>query len=128
MKNHFFYLFIISFYFLSCEKEKKQSFNNVVNIDISETFKEKQKINLSTVASKIEYIQLKSDTTCYLGQIYNPKRQIQFSKDKILISDAQNTLFLFDISGKFINKIGNVGKGPKEYVKQDNFTFLMNGK
>ena len=128
MKNHFFYLFIISFYFLSCKKEKKQSFNNVVNIDISETFKEKQKINLSTVASKIEYIQLKSDTTCYLGQIYNPKRQIQFSKDKILISDAQNTLFLFDISGKFINKIGNVGKGPKEYVKPDNFTFLMNGK
>lgn len=125
MKNYYKIILLFAFIVSSCHVEGVDRQDDIVELNFSNSFKERERVNLSTIVTNIEYIQLQGDSTCYLGQIYDPKRKIQFSQDKILISDAGNKLLLFDSSGKFLNKIGNVGRGPEDYIKPDNFTFIQ---
>jgi len=67
----------------SCKKNISLQTNNSSIIDISDVSKSKTKINLSSIASKIEYVQLEGDTSCYLGNIHKPHRDIRFFQDKI---------------------------------------------
>lgn len=115
----------ISLLLFSCKKEFKDK-KNVEIIDISTSCNKKEKINLSNLVVKIEYIQLETDSTCLLGRINDFSKKIQFSKSQILIADNSNKLYAFDYSGDFLNKIGDVGKGPGEYLSVDEFALFSN--
>ncbi len=62
--------------------------------------------------SSIEPIVLETNSECQIGEI----EKIIILNNRIYIHDyVQKTLFIFDINGKFLNKINKVGKGPGEY-------------
>jgi hypothetical protein len=50
--------------------------------------------------------------------------ELQVFDGKIYILDEHvaKALFVFDLNGKFIRKIGNIGKGPGEYIRITDFT------
>ena len=64
--------------------------------------------------SYIEPIPLETSPECQIGRI----DKLVIKNDLIFIQDyTQKTLFLFDINGKFKNKINAVGRGPGEFRK-----------
>lgn len=67
----------------------------------------------------VEYIQLETSSACLIGKI----DKIYQYDDKLIIldKDGSNSLFIFDIDGKFINKIGARGKGKGEYLIVSDF-------
>ncbi|WP_434035522.1 6-bladed beta-propeller [Formosa sp. 4Alg 33] len=110
--------------FFSC-KEHVQV-NDVLTINLSpDSFTKPEQINLSTIASHIEYIPLETNQDVILGRIHNGTPH--FFDNKILLQN-RGTLYLFDITGKFLNKIGDIGEGPGEHSKHFKFGVLSKDK
>ena len=64
------------------------------------------------------FIPLETNDSCLFSEI----REVEIVDNKIYIIDNKRSgLLVFDISGKFITKIGNLGNGPGEYVTPSNF-------
>lgn len=116
---------IIIFILFSCKNENNINSENVEVIDLSNSFDDKKKVNLSEVVEKVEYIQLQTDSSCLISRIRNPSKDIQFFNNEILINDRTNSLLQFSNSGEFLKKIGEIGKGPGEYLRVDAFTFFQ---
>lgn len=74
---------------------------------ISESPKE---IMLSELATDIKYIPLETTDDCLMK---NEFYIMQYTNEDIITSG----IFHFDANGKFLNKIGNKGQGPKEYLQ-----------
>ena len=92
-------------------------------IDISKSLDQKDFLNLSEIASEIEYIQLETDSSCFINRLDNLSENIQFTKDRIFIADKDQILG-FNSKGKFIAHYGRKGKGPAEYMRPGGFTVL----
>ena len=80
-------------------------------LEHSETF------DINEHVSSIQYIPLETNEGCLLGEI----RKIVKKEEYIFISDAQERLFLFKSSGKFIRRIGTTGRAPYEYLNMTDF-------
>ncbi|TGV03427.1 6-bladed beta-propeller [Flavivirga rizhaonensis] len=118
-----FYIIIFLITIISCTKENRELDGKV--IDLANTYNQKPlKVNLSEIASEIEYIQLQTSDKSLLNRIDNESNNIKFFNKKILIKDKLNSLLLFNFKGEFLSKIGALGKGPGEYLKIDGFTIL----
>lgn len=81
------------------------------------------KINIITGELKFKdlvedykYIKLETNANCLLGEI----KQLQIYKSKIYI--MTDGLYCFDINGRFLFAINNMGRGPKEILKLYNFS------
>jgi len=61
-----------------------------------------------------DFIKLETTDDCLIGNITN----ILFDDSLIFVVDKEQakTVFVFDMKGKFINRIGKVGNGPGEYT------------
>jgi hypothetical protein len=112
----FIIILIISF---GCNKYKA---NDIEIIEITEALNaNNEPIELSRIASKIEYIFLETSDECLIDKI-----------DKILIDDDQvfifnkKQFFVFYSNGKFKNSVGSYGKGPGEYLRIMDFTINTN--
>lgn len=99
------------FLLYSCSKQeqvtsvKKIIFNEEANPDFFNTL-------------TYNFIPLETNDSCLFSEI----REIEIVDNKIYIIDNKRSgLLVFDISGKFITKIGNLGNGPGEYVTPSNF-------
>lgn len=76
-----------------------------------------KEIYLSELADDIFYIPL--DNSFPLGLIYEPK---YFNKNTIYLSALNSGIMEFDRRGKFLRKIGSIGRGPGEYTHYFNFS------
>ena len=81
-------------------------------IDISEGFNNTSEIKLSDIADSISYIILSKEKNTLIGDI----AKIQISGDNIYMRGSDGMIMRFDITGKFLNSFGNIGRGPKEYL------------
>jgi hypothetical protein len=102
-------LFILS----SCKSP-----NNTVFV-IDPTFITESEIVLSDIADEITYIPL--DNSIPLGAInsnYNPK----FVNNLIFKYETDIGILVFSRNGKFLRKIGKIGRGPGEYIHGNDFT------
>ncbi len=77
---------------------------------------ERKEINLSELADDISYVPI--DNSFPIGLIYEPK---YFNKNSIYISALNSGIMLFDRNGKFLRKIGSIGRGTGEYTHYFNF-------
>jgi hypothetical protein len=68
-------------------------------------------VNMSDLFSEIRYISLETNPNCLIGYLNIPV----FGKDIIIESHNNGNIFRFSDQGKFLNKIGNMGRGPGEY-------------
>jgi hypothetical protein len=108
MKTRYLLLFFLIF---SCKSNQK----TIYEFDprkINDT-----KLLLSEVITNITYIPLESSIP--IGLIYKPK---YFINNHIYISSQNNGLMAFDKKGKYLRKIGAIGRGPGEYANYYEFT------
>ena len=71
-------------------------------------------INPSEVIADVSFVRLESSRSCFIGMI----DQILFANDKIIVFDRRKVkgIFVFDKNGKFLNRIGSLGRAANEYI------------
>ncbi len=113
------YLIILSGILLfSCNKNKPSGSSNNENISLFDikTFewKKKKDFKIKDIINDIEYIQLENNETSMFVSI----DKLIINDDRIYLLDIGGSpkLLVFDISGKFLHKIGRQGIGPGEYA------------
>ena len=89
---------------------------NFWELDVAKDYPEKT-INLEDIA-EVRYVPLETTDQSLIQGIH----KMATSDDKIVICDlAQNTIFIFDKDGHYINSINKEGPGPQEYSSIQNF-------
>ncbi len=71
---------------------------------------------MSQVTDKIHYIPLETDSASLIGNI----SKIHLTEKHIFVADPKR-LLQFDLSGNFIRRIGQIGRGPGEHGKYFKF-------
>lgn len=126
MKRLYFYLSVLSLFFLfSCKAKQKDADGNLPDektfyeIDLSHDFKGSQCDNLllSDIVEGVEYVQLETTDDCLIdGGCY-----VALTDKDIYVLNNSSTnvkLFRFDRStGKFITPIGQTGQGPQDMLR-----------
>ena len=103
--------------------DKKYVQNNPEIIELSDGFKKTKGLNLSDIASNVEYIKLETNNQNLFGNV--SKIDI-YNNDLIIMDRKIHSVFKFNLNGHFISKIGKRGKGPGEYAWLDNFIINHN--
>ena len=98
------FLKILILFLVSCGSNQTE----LIKID-PPVFIDKE-ISLSQIADEIRYIPL--DNSIRFGLVFS----IEVSDKHIFISAKDIGILVFDLNGKFITKIGDIGRGPQEYV------------
>lgn len=99
---------IISFYSCNIGSTKKTDIEKILFTD------ESSNDLFSLLESK--FITLETCDENLISQI----KQLKIDSDRIYIIDNLRCIHIFNISGKYIGKIGEVGNGPKEYTDVSN--------
>jgi hypothetical protein len=107
---------------VSCNSGKKKEIienDSVYTVDFDNIPKEKR-IYMSSLFKKVRAIPLETVDESLIGYI----NEVQVFDGKIFVfdNDHVNSVFVFDMDGKFIRKIGRAGQGPGEYVDISDFT------
>ncbi|UVV64056.1 6-bladed beta-propeller [Bacteroides fragilis] len=106
---------------LGCSSNKKQepiSKSGVPVINLSEDVSTVPSLLLSESAEKLEIVSLEMTDQSMLGEI----RRIQVTDHNIWIDHGREFyIYRFSRSGKFLNKIGSIGRGPGEYTTYSTF-------
>lgn len=123
-KNIFTLILIFIIINFGCSNNKRQGLSNESQINLIK-FKVQKPNNDSTIflssfISEVKIIPLEFNEKCILGKI----KKVIIKDSLIFVQDNQNHdgIFRFDISGKFINKIGQMGKGPSEHITLTDFS------
>ena len=93
--------------------DKPQSNNQCIVIDIDE-IEIDEVFDYSSVFDDYKIIPLETTKESLIGKISS----IRFCGDYIVILDKNigKSVYVFDLNGKFVSKIGRLGKGPGEYI------------
>ena len=110
------YIHYLSFlFFTSCVVNQTQqdlTFDgDFYTIDLDE--EKVESIPLTSIFKDVRTIILETREDCLIGRI----ESLQVFDERIYILDSRKakSLFVFDMEGKFIQKIGSYGNGPGEY-------------
>lgn len=112
MKLRNIFIFCITIILGGCNIANKSDYgaSEVIKVNPSEA---KDFVNLSEIADSVVCIKLQTDSLDVLGKV----REIVIREKYIYAQDVlQQSVFVFDKSGKFISKLAKRGKGPDEYV------------
>jgi hypothetical protein len=93
---------------------KKHKTSDVLNIDLRSASQKGDNLQLSKIAESIRYIPLETSDKNILNDYL---RKIVITKTYIFVLAFGQGAYRFTINGKFINKIGRIGRGPEECVK-----------
>ena len=94
----------MAFIVISCKSPE----NGIYQFD-PRTLNENE-ITLSKIADEVTYVTL--DNSIPLGNLFN----IEFKDTEIFLATKEIGVLSFDRGGKFIRKIGSIGRGPGEYI------------
>ena len=106
-------LFISLLILCGCDESRKDKVGTVpvITVDLS---KEQVKIDLKDLIKNTSFIRLETNRDCLLRGV----SKVGFYKDRIFVFDSSypGHLYCFNLDGKFLFKVGNVGNGPRDYV------------
>ncbi len=104
-------IFLSLTYLLLCACSGKVTQQQAIVIDLMDA---QDSIPYSVFVDSIETIPLETTDSCLIGYI----QDIAATDDRFFILDQkQQTVWVFDRQGNFINRIGKRGNGPGEYVR-----------
>jgi len=104
----------------STENIKPETKNRTEIIDISQSFGKEEYVFASSLFSEIRYIPLESTLESFMRSI----RKVNIVGDNIIVLTSDYLIFRFNSAGKFLNRIGSVGRGPDEYLVPIHFNVL----
>lgn len=115
MKYLFCIFFLFCIYNCANNKNKNNNNGNIISFDVNS----KSDVNLSNIILNCKYIKLESTNNSLIGELF----KIQIIKNKIFILDSRKSmaLFVFDMDGKFLFKINNLGKAPGQFIHPCDF-------
>ncbi|WP_057938619.1 6-bladed beta-propeller [Algoriphagus resistens] len=73
--------------------------------------------DLSELSKSIDYISLETNEESFLSLI----QDIEIYKDRVFVVDFPGRILVFDINGKFLQRIGKEGEGPGEFYNLNSF-------
>ncbi|SEG51766.1 6-bladed beta-propeller [Algoriphagus boritolerans] len=94
-----------------CSKinDSKENFSEVLVINPEEAV---DFLSLSSIVDSIKYIKLENSENSFLGEV----SEIIIKKNFIYVIDkSQQSIFLYNHEGSFMNKIDKLGDGPDQY-------------
>ena len=114
----FLLLFVYTVSFCSVKQKELSQIESKYSIDLDG--KQEASIPLSTYFKSVKPIILETNKDCLIGDIH----EFQVFDGCIYIFDirAAKSLYVFDMDGRFIRKIGSLGNGPGEYIQLSDFT------
>ena len=119
-------LLLLILFVFSCSNSQKEFSLTGADYIIDLDGKKEESIPLSTYFKTARTIILETNKDCLIGHING----LQAFDGCIYVHDMldANSLFVFDMNGRFIRKIGNKGKGPGEYMRVSDFTLDTENK
>ena len=122
MRNYIISLFILSIILLEgCSNKESSTPTDIktIHIDLSKAEKNKD-ISPMLDTSFFRVVALETRRECLVGEDI---KRIFYRNGRIYIWEAQTKgIFMFDDTGKFLNKIQDTGEGPNEYRKIEQVT------
>ena len=106
----FAYLIAVIYLTASCG-HNKESFSSHI-IPLESAVGDYHILNLSDYATDIRYVPFETQESSLIGGI----RQIIYENKQIVVSDDNNSCYLFNSDGEFVCKVGSTGRGPDEYL------------
>ena len=69
---------------------------------------------MDNIVEKVDFVRLETTEDCIIGDISH----LFFVDNKIIVADqlTSQSIFVFDINGKFLNRVSHLGNGPHEYL------------
>ncbi len=117
------YLFLIILFSIKALSGLGQNVNYPFRLDFSGTEGEMERINLSSIAEDVKYVQLETIDEAFISEI----GKLILTSNHLIIADRTNMaterLLVFNLNGKFITLIQKVGRGPGEYVSISDFDY-----
>ena len=111
MRYYFlFFLLLVSY---SCSREDQNP--DSIRIDLSRSYGNEQ---LENIVDDIRLVPLETNDSCIVGQY---DRVIVKGRSIFILDKMQNTVFCFDTTGKFRQKINRQGRSGQEYITADDF-------
>jgi hypothetical protein len=108
--------FLVNYYLISCNsKIDIKITGSVPIIDLATVTHSKNELKATSFFSHISYVPLETKENCLLGQ-----SKICYADSSQIVVLSESELYRFSGKGKFMNKIGNKGRGPKEYLHPGN--------
>lgn len=113
-------IILLLFLITSCseKKEKNKIINSepIIKLNISNIlFNENS--DYSNFIDSVEVVKLETNANSLIGNI----QKIEFQNNKFYVLDDSQVLFIFDETGKYLNKLNKRGKGPGEYLEMRDF-------
>lgn len=88
----------------------------VIDMDKAENVK---RINFSSVVGKPKVIILETKPECIIKEI----RAVEVFKDNVyILDDETNRLYVFDMNGKYLRSVGELGRAKGEYLQISDFS------
>lgn len=109
-------ILVLTVIFYSCNhlgKSASADFSNVTQITYDTV--NSQKVRPEQIIEKCRLIKLETDSKCLIGNI----DKILFSDSDIIIVDKSiaKSVYVFDMNGRFKNKVSRVGNASNEFLK-----------
>lgn len=113
-------LYILCFYVLfSCNgKSHKSKEESIKKIEID--FNKTNEISINDIYKSIKIIPLEKTKECLIGGI---SKLIPWEQKFYVLDKMSQSIFIFDNTGHFLNKIDKRGNGSGEYYSIDDFEF-----
>ncbi len=99
----------------ACSKETQKKKNNEKVKTINFTDLEYKEFTIKP--EKIQFIDLETTENSLVGDI----TKIVIRDSLLFVLDKNNNLFVFNLEGKFLNRIGHIGQGPTELYHLSHF-------
>ena len=72
---------------------------------------ESRNIKCSEIFDSLWYVQLETRDDCLIGRVFD----LTYTGKEFIVCD-RNQIYRFSSDGKLLNRIGHVGRGPREYI------------
>jgi hypothetical protein len=120
-----YYILLSSCLLFSCQKGKEHIQSGDEDIAIQHIkWKSQKDFDIKNLVESIQYIPLEDNAESIFASI--DKLVIENNRIYILDISGTKSLFVFDMEGKFLHKIGTQGEGPGEYTNYINFDVFDN--